>query len=119
MAKNAGGSLERHFFLHSRGFEADGSAGHGAIVNMSSINGIDGGNGNPHYAAAKAGIVGFTRAVAKDVIVQGIRVNAVAPGFIDTPLRESISPANQRAQIAATPIGRAAQQTKSHKQFYF
>ena len=80
----------------------------GAIVNISSINGIDGGNGNPHYSAAKAGILGFTRAVAKDVIVQGIRVNAVAPGFIDTPLRETISPVVQRAQIAGTPIGRAA-----------
>ncbi|MBU9477678.1 SDR family NAD(P)-dependent oxidoreductase [Burkholderia multivorans] len=80
----------------------------GAIVNISSINGIDGGNGNPHYSAAKAGILGFTRAVAKDVIGQGIRVNAVAPGFIDTPLRDSISPSIQRAQIAATPIGRAA-----------
>lgn len=82
--------------------------GHGAIVNMSSIAGLDGGSGNPHYAAAKAGILGFTRAVAKEAIQQGIRINAVAPGFVDSPLRESLSEALQHIQIAATPIGRAA-----------
>jgi 3-oxoacyl-[acyl-carrier protein] reductase len=80
----------------------------GSIINMSSINGIQGGLGNPHYSAAKAGILGFTRAVAKEVIGQGIRVNAIAPGFVDTPLRDSISKGLQRAQIEATPIGRPA-----------
>jgi 3-oxoacyl-[acyl-carrier protein] reductase len=84
------------------------TAGHGAIVNMSSIAGLDGGLGNPHYAAAKAGILGLTRAVAKEAIQQGMRVNAVAPGFVDSPLRESLSEAVQQLQIAATPIGRAA-----------
>ncbi|MFM6991831.1 MAG: SDR family NAD(P)-dependent oxidoreductase [Rhodoferax sp.] len=78
----------------------------GVIINMSSINGIDGGMGNPHYAAAKAGVLGFTRAMAKEVILQGIRVNAIAPGFVETPIRESIHPVIQRAQIDATPIHR-------------
>jgi 3-oxoacyl-[acyl-carrier protein] reductase len=80
----------------------------GVIVNMSSICGLEGCTGHPHYSAAKAGILGFTKAAAKELIVQGIRVNAVAPGHVaTTTLQGEIS--EQRAAIArGTPAGRLA-----------
>ena len=59
--------------------------GGGVIVNIASVCGIEGCAGYPHYSAAKGGILAFTRAVRKELIVQGIRVNAIAPGFIETP----------------------------------
>jgi 3-oxoacyl-[acyl-carrier protein] reductase len=78
----------------------------GAIVNIASVCGLEGCTGFPHYSAAKAGIIGFTRAVAKELIVQGIRVNAVAPGFIDTAASEAIDNPLREAQRLRTPMGR-------------
>jgi 3-oxoacyl-[acyl-carrier protein] reductase len=80
----------------------------GVIVNMASIAGLLGVAGNPHYSAAKGGILAFTRSLAKEAIQQGVRVNAIAPGFVDTPLRENVPEALRRAQLAGTPIGRVA-----------
>jgi 3-oxoacyl-[acyl-carrier protein] reductase len=80
--------------------------GTGAIVNIGSICGIEGCTGFPHYSAAKGAILAFTRCVGKELIVQGVRVNAIAPGFIDTPMLDVMSP-NQRAVVqVSTPVGR-------------
>ncbi len=80
--------------------------GAGAIVNMASVCGIEGCTGHPHYSAAKAGVLGLTRATAKEVIVQGIRVNAIAPGFIDTTRTKAQVGVAREVNVARTPIGR-------------
>jgi len=81
----------------------------GAIVNMSSVAGLMGLENVPHYSAAKAGILGFTRAVAREVGSRNIRVNAICPGFIDTPMTQQISPLMRQAVTMRTPLGRWAE----------
>jgi NAD(P)-dependent dehydrogenase (short-subunit alcohol dehydrogenase family) len=84
------------------------AAGFGRIVNLSSVGGLRGGPMLVHYAAAKAGVVGFTKALAIDLGPRGVTVNAVAPGLVDTPmLRGSgLSDAVRSAAIAAMPLRR-------------
>jgi 3-oxoacyl-[acyl-carrier protein] reductase len=80
--------------------------GRGAIVNMGSICGLEGCTGHPHYSAAKAGIIGFTKAVAKELIQQGVRINAIAPGHVGTETLQGHLDERRRAIAAATPAGR-------------
>jgi 3-oxoacyl-[acyl-carrier protein] reductase len=81
----------------------------GVIVNMSSVAGLMGLENVSHYSAAKAGILGFTRAVAREVGSRNIRVNAICPGFIDTPMTRPVSPLMRKALTARTPLGRWAE----------
>ena len=78
----------------------------GAIVNMGSIMGTSGGAGAPHYCAAKAAILGLTRSIAREVVVRNIRVNAIAPGYIDTPLLDPIAPEMKGMIAMGTPMNR-------------
>jgi NAD(P)-dependent dehydrogenase (short-subunit alcohol dehydrogenase family) len=78
----------------------------GKIINMASIAGTTGLAGSPDYCAAKGGIIAFTKSVAKEVAHLGIQVNALAPGFIDTPLLDELSPAMKAMFLAQTPLGR-------------
>jgi 3-oxoacyl-[acyl-carrier protein] reductase len=78
----------------------------GTIVNLSSVAALQGLETVPHYSAAKAGILGFTRAVAKEVASRQIRVNAICPGLIDTPMTEALSPLMRRLVVGRTPLGR-------------
>jgi 3-oxoacyl-[acyl-carrier protein] reductase len=80
--------------------------GSGVIVNIASQLGQIGGVELVHYSAAKAGIIGMTKALAREVSAQGVRVNAVAPGPINTPLVRSLSQDWQRAKAAELPLGR-------------
>jgi 3-oxoacyl-[acyl-carrier protein] reductase len=80
--------------------------GSGAIVNIASICGIEGCAGHPHYSAAKAGIIGFTRSVAKELILQDVRVNAVAPGYVDSGSKLEDVDQRRRAMALKTPAGR-------------
>lgn len=80
----------------------------GKIINIASICGTTGCLGAAHYSAAKGGIIGYTHAVAREVITQGINVNAVAPGYIDTPLlsKGGIDDASLKILLSDIPIGR-------------
>jgi 3-oxoacyl-[acyl-carrier protein] reductase len=81
----------------------------GAIVNISSIVGLTGNPGQANYAAAKAGIVGLTRSVAREYATKGIRANVVAPGYIETDMTRAIPDAKKKELSERIPLGRLGQ----------
>jgi 3-oxoacyl-[acyl-carrier protein] reductase len=97
--------LDGTFYCSRAALRIMGPQGTGAIVNMGSIVGTSGVAGAAAYAAAKGGILGFTRALAREVVSRGVRVNAIAPGWIESDMTGFLGEA--RALIAArTPMGR-------------
>jgi 3-oxoacyl-[acyl-carrier protein] reductase len=78
----------------------------GSIVNISSIVGVHGNPGQTNYSASKAGIIGFTKALARELGTRGVRANVIAPGYIDTRLTDVISGEMKELMLANTPLGR-------------
>jgi acetoacetyl-CoA reductase len=86
--------------------------GYGRIINISSINGQTGQMGQTNYAAAKAGVFGFTKSLARECAAKGITVNAVAPGYINTDMVAAVSPDAIKIVISKIPVGRLGEATE-------
>ncbi len=80
----------------------------GRIINITSVSGLAGQAGQTNYSASKAGMIGFTKALAKEVGPRGITVNAIAPGFVPTVLTDVLNEDQKRTIISMTPMGRFA-----------
>ena len=78
----------------------------GSIVNLSSVVGVHGNPGQTNYGAAKAGIIGFTKSLARELGGRGVRANVVAPGYIDTRLTQELPDELKEAMLQGTPLGR-------------
>ena len=82
--------------------------GWGRVVNISSVNGIKGQFGQTNYSAAKAGMAGFSKALAQEVVRKGVTVNTVSPGYVETELVMAIRPDVRQAIVESIPMGRLA-----------
>jgi 3-oxoacyl-[acyl-carrier protein] reductase len=85
--------------------------GGGSIINVSSISGKVGNPGQTNYSAAKAGMIGLTKAAAKEVGFAGVRVNAIQPGLIKSPMLENMPEDVQKSRLGEIPLGRFGEAT--------
>ena len=79
----------------------------GSIINISSVSGIMGNAGQVNYSASKAGLIGFSKSLAREVASRGVRVNAIAPGFIETDMTKALAEKARDALFSQIPLGRA------------
>ncbi len=98
--------LKGMFFMAQAVYPAMAARGAGCIINVASQRGLKGAPNSAIYSAAKAGIMGFTRALSWEAAPKGVRVNAIAPGPIVTDLTATMEEADRQAFIAALPVGR-------------
>ena len=99
-------NLNSVFLVTQEFIDAMAERGWGRVINMSSIVGEIGNFGQANYAAAKAGLIGFTKTLAREYARKGVTVNAVAPGFIQTRMTEDIPEKRIEAVLGMTPVGR-------------
>jgi Dehydrogenases with different specificities (related to short-chain alcohol dehydrogenases) len=81
-------------------------ARHGRIINISSVVGVAGNPGQANYAAAKAGIIGFSKSLAREIASRNITVNVIAPGFIASDMTDALSEEQKAALLTSVPVGR-------------
>jgi len=81
----------------------------GSVINISSVVGVMGNPGQANYAASKAGIIGFTKSLARELGGRGVRANVVAPGYVDTDMTEAMPESARDALAGSIPLGRTAQ----------
>lgn len=99
-------NLDSVFLLSRLAIKGMMKARSGRIVSLASVVGLSGNAGQANYCASKAGVIGFTKAVAQEVASRGITVNAVAPGFVVTPMTNQLSDDQKKALLAKIPMGR-------------
>ena len=98
--------LDGVFLVTKQFIDEMAERGWGRVINISSVIGEVGNFGQSNYAAAKAAVIGFTKALAREYARKGVTVNAIAPGFVKTEMTEAVPPAALDAVIQATPVGR-------------
>lgn len=91
----------------------------GSIINVASIVGIIGNGGQTNYSASKAGLIGLTKSLAREVASRGVRVNAVAPGFIVTPMTDKLNEDQKAALYGQIPLGRLGEPAEVAKTILF
>ncbi|GIT44540.1 MAG: hypothetical protein Ct9H300mP11_24760 [Chloroflexota bacterium] len=91
----------------------------GRVINMSSVVGLSGNPGQANYAAAKAGLVGLTKAVAREVASRNVTVNALAPGYITTAMVDELNKETQEKILSNIPMGRLAHPKTSPRLLFF
>jgi acetoacetyl-CoA reductase len=99
-------NLASIFNMSRQVIEGMRTQGFGRIINISSINGQKGQMGQTNYSAAKAGVIGFTKALAQETAAKGITVNAIAPGYIDTEMVSAVPEAVLQKIVGNIPVGR-------------
>ncbi|HEX8233070.1 MAG TPA: 3-oxoacyl-[acyl-carrier-protein] reductase [Caulobacteraceae bacterium] len=102
-------NLEAYFRLSRATLKGMMKRRHGRIIGITSVVGVTGNPGQTNYAASKAGMIGFSKALAQEVASRNVTVNCVAPGFIESPMTEALNEQQRTATLSRIPSGRLGQ----------